>query len=77
MVRVALDLDRPAFAALDDEAGREPVEDHRRRVRERHAGRDLGRPAGVRHDAAGRRTRAGVRAHRGDRHAEQLDELPP
>ena len=47
MARVALDLDRPAVVAGDQQALGHAADLHRRGVADRHAGRAAGRPMGV------------------------------
>jgi hypothetical protein len=76
MLGVALDLDRPRLERRYEQAGREPVEDHRGRVGERHPGRHLGWLLDARHDPFGWRLHAtGQLAEPGQRRArrEQLD----
>ena len=60
MLRVALDLGRPSLVALDEQAGGDAAERHRRREEQRPAGDQLLGLADVRDDLLRRLSRAGA-----------------
>src|SRR5690606_15071267 len=75
VVRVPLDLRRPALAALGEEPDPVPVERHRRRIVARDAGRDLGRTDRVWEDLLARRLETPADPGERDARADEAEEV--
>ena len=75
--RVAFDLRRAPFVALDEQANRRPAQRHRGREKQRPARDQLFRLTDVRNDLLERLACAGRDARERHRCAHQLEELPP
>ena len=75
MTRVALDLDRPAVVAGDQQALGDAADLHRRGVADRHARRAAGRAMGVGHQLLFRHADAAARAGQRQRRPHQPQKL--
>ena len=74
--RVAFNLGRPSFVALDEQAGRAATERHRGCVEQRPAGNDVLRLAGVGKNLLRRLARAARHPGERERRSHQLQERP-